>query len=375
MNSLELFMKLNILSLAVTTTLLFGTSALLTNAQAASVEEIASISVNKDGSNFKYWNENSPLLKDLKAYVKDVTDEKSKNFIPVADRIAVSDLDGTIFSEQTPIYNEWVFYFHRVFDDPNYKADPVLKAFTERCLEAIKKSGNAPESINNGENYSLAAAFEGMEVEEYQQYVRDFATKTDADGLSNLKIAESFFLPMVEIISYLKANDFNFYIVTGSDRYFARGVLETIPSIGSDHVIGKDVTTLTERQQKYESTDAIKIVPDDVLVRGNYYLSDDQMYKVVNIVREIGKRPVFAMGNSGGDQSMLNYTMGHKKYQSFTIGVLNDDDKRDFGSEQKGAKMKALCDEFGWHGVSMAKEFKTIFGENVKKQASLKFKE
>ena len=367
-------MKKNILSFAVAITLLIGSAAPVPNAQAASVEEIAAISVNKEGSNFKYWNEDSPLLKELKAYIKDVTDEKSKNFIPVADRIAVSDLDGTIFSEQTPTYNEWMFYFHRVFNDPDYKADPTLKAYTERCLEAAKK-GSIPSSIDNGEDYSFATAFEGMEVEEYQKYARDFVTRTDADGLSNLKIAESFFLPMVEIISYLKANDFNFYIVTGSDRYFVRGVLETIPSIGSDHVIGKDVTTLTARQQKYESTDTIKIVPDDVLVRGGYQLSDNQMYKVVNIVREIGKRPVLAMGNSGGDQSMLNYTMGNRKYRPFTIGVLNDDDQRDFGSEQKGAKMKALCDEFGWHAVSMAKEFKTIFGENVTKQSGQKFRQ
>lgn len=367
-------MKKNILSLAVATTLLFGAVANVETAQAASVDEIAAISVNKDGSNFKYWNENSPLLKELKAYVKDVTDEKSKNFIPVADRVAVSDLDGTIFSEQTPTFNEWMFYFHRVFNDPNYKADPTLKAYTERCREAAK-SGNIPAAISNGEDDSLADAFVGMEIEEYQKYARDFVTTTDADGLSNLKIAESFFLPMVEIISYLKANDFNFYIVTGSDRYFVRGVLETIPSIGSDHIIGKDVTTLTARQQKYESTDTIKIVPDDVLVRGGYQLSDNQMYKVVNIVREIGKRPVLAMGNSEGDQSMLNYTMGNKKYKPFAIGVLNDDDKRDFGSAKKGDKMQALCDKFGWHGVSMAKEFKTIFGEQVIKQSSQKFRQ
>ena len=94
--------------------------ALASSAFAMPVEEIAKISVKADGSDFQYWNENAESLKALKAYVADVNNPESPNFIPVADRICVSDLDGTFYGEQAPVYMEWYMFFHRIHDDPTY---------------------------------------------------------------------------------------------------------------------------------------------------------------------------------------------------------------------------------------------------------------
>ncbi len=349
--------------------LALGLSLFLINeAYSASVEEIASIAVNKEGSNFKYWNEDSPLLHDLKAYVADVTNPQSKNFIKVSDRIAVSDLDGTFYSEMAPVANELMFYLHRVLDDHSFTPPQDLKDFTLSCLEYTKQ-GKSNSGLLDGYFRAWAGAFDGMTLDEYDEYARDFVNNTAVDGLSNLKIAEAFYLPMVELISYLKANDFSFYVVTGTDRQFARVALETIPSIGNDHVIGRDYTPISQAQLGYIDARFMQYAPDDVMKRGPLVGDNTKMFKVLSIIKEIGKRPVIAIGNSNGDQSMLNYALGNKKHPSFAIGVLNDDDKRDFGGEKRASKMKKLCTQYGYHCVSVAREFKTIYGFEVKKTA------
>ena len=341
-------------------------SVLATAAYSQSVSEIADIAINREGSNFKYWNESSPLLHELKEYVADVTDPESRNFIKVSDRIAVSDLDGTFLSEMAPTASELVFYLHRVLDDKSFTPSQDLKNFTLQCLE-YTRLGKADQGLLDGYFRAWAGAFDDMTLDEYDEYARKFVNSTAVDGLSNLKIAEAFYLPMVELISYLKANGFNFYVVTGTDRQFARVLLESIPSIGNDHVIGRDYMTLNETQMGFIDPRFINYAPDDVMKRGPLSGENTHMFKIQSIIREIGKRPVIAIGNSSGDQSMLNYALGNREHKGFAIGVLNDDDRRDFGGEKTAAKMQGLCTKYGYHCVSVAREFKTIYGENVKK--------
>ena len=97
--------------------LTFG--AYFVDTEAATREEIAAVTVKKSG-NFKYWNKNAEPVTALKNYVKDVTNKRSANFIPVEDRIAVFDLDGTLISETAPCYFEWMMYHDRALYDPAY---------------------------------------------------------------------------------------------------------------------------------------------------------------------------------------------------------------------------------------------------------------
>ena len=121
-------------------------TALASSAFAMSVEDIGKISVKADGSDFQYWNENAESLKALKAYVADVTNPDSPNFIPVADRICVSDLDGTFYSELSQVYMEWYMFFNRVYNDPTYHAIPREKAYADVCL-ATAKAGKYPPKL------------------------------------------------------------------------------------------------------------------------------------------------------------------------------------------------------------------------------------
>ena len=91
------------------------------------------------------------------------------------------------------------------------------------------------------------------------------------------------------------------------------------------------------------------------------------MSKVSNIAREIGVRPVMALGNSSGDSSMMNYARFNPKYRGFAMGVLCDDEARDWGNADKAANFKRMCDHFGWVSISMRDDWKTIYGDGVEK--------
>ena len=342
------------------------------SAHSALLSTIAAISVNADGSNFQYWNDNAPSLSALKAYIADITNPDSPNFIPVEDRICVSDMDGTFYGELAPTYGEWYLFFHRIFDDPTYHPTATETAYAKRCLAAAK-SGKFTEDIDVGEDIAQSRAFEGMTLEEFEAYAENFAKTTPLDGLTNCTFAEAFYLPMVEVITYLQANGFKFYVVTGSDRQLARTLLKAIPSIQPYNVIGTDSMAIA-RREGFGDPSYFQFEKADVMVRGAYISTTNKMMKVSKICREIGKRPVVGLGNSGSDASMLNYAVFNDKYKGFAMGVCCDDDVRDWGSPDKAKGFKSTCVRFGWTPVSMRDDWKTIYGEEVKKTESQEFR-
>lgn len=357
--------------------LTFGAAAAdISTADAASVSEIASINVVKSGANFQYWNQDSASFKALKAYVEDVTNPNSPNFIPKEDRVCVSDMDGTFYGELAPTYSEWYLYFHRMFNDPTYQPTDTEKKYAEECLKAAK-AGKISADMDEGEDRAQSYAFQGMTLGEFDKYVDDFMTKTPLDGLTNCTFAEAYYLPMVEVITYLQNNGFNFYVVTGTDRQLVRQALKApVPSIRPDHVIGTDSLPTAERQgwagSQYflYNEDGVQ----DQLMRGPFQFTDNKMGKVQNIAKEIGIQPVIALGNSTSDGSMLNYALANPKYKTFALGVCCDDGVRDWGAPEKGNKFKAFCEKYGITPVSMANDWKTIYGYNVTKTATQEFR-
>ncbi|MCR5176973.1 MAG: haloacid dehalogenase-like hydrolase [Anaerovibrio sp.] len=333
------------------------------NTEAVSRTELAKISVNANGSNFKYWNKEAAAYKQLTGYVKDVTNPKSKNFIPVEDRIAVFDLDGTILCETTPSYFEWMMHIHRALNDPSYTPTEKDRADAEQVKNAVEHIG-VPVP-NSGQAQAQAAVFAGMTLPEYDAYVRAFM-ETPAEGLSNLKRGESFYMPIVEVVSYLNANKFKVFVVSGSDRQAVRVLVSDIMPVDSDNIIGTDVEYFASHQAGADGL-AYTYKPGDEVVRGEFILKDLQMNKVSNIVREIGKQPVLAFGNSTSDSSMLNYTINDNKYKALAFGLLCDDLVRERGNLKSAEKMRAACEKYGWTTISMRDDFKTIYGDNVRR--------
>ena len=335
--------------------------------EAAPLSTIASVYVDKDGSNFQYWNENAPALKALKAYVQDVTNPASPNYIPVEDRIVVSDMDGTFYGELAPTYSEWYLYFHRVLEDKSYHPTPAEVSFAEQCKEAAIK-GSISTDYDSAEDHAQANAFEGMTIPEFNKYVHNFMSNTPLDGLSNCTFAEAYYLPMVEVIFYLVNNDFTFFVVTGTDRQLVRQcIADAGLPIPSHQIIGTD-SIFIPKDQAFADGMYYTWDKDDVLVRGNYIFTNNKGNKVSNIAREIGKQPVLCFGNSTSDGQMMTYTMANNnKYKSLSFGVLCDDADRDWGGEEKAAKMKKFCEGIGAQTISMRDDWKTIYGYEVEK--------
>ena len=186
------------------------------------------------------------------------------------------------------------------------------------------------------------------------------------EGLGNLAWGEAFYLPMVEVIKYLQANQFQVYIVSGSERQLVRILVCDMLAIPKANAIGTDNAILAAHQG---NTDGLKYVyrKDDYLVRGKYQGKNLQMNKVTAIAREIGKQPVLAFGNSRDDASMLNYAIYGNKYKSAAFFVLCDDLQRELGNLEKADKCRKLAAEYGWNVISMRDDFKTIYGDNVKR--------
>lgn len=335
--------------------------------EAATRDEIAAIQV-KRPNDFKCWTKNAVPKQKLVDFVKDVTNPKSKNFIPVADRVAVFDMDGTFICESAPCYFEWMLYLERALNDPDYTPSTEDRKYAEMVDAEIKAghfmTGKFPKGIDLGEAKSQQSVFAGMTPDEYAAYVKKFMNKP-VEGLTNLKWGETFYLPMVEVIKYLQANKFTVYIVTGSDRPATRIMACDLLKIPTGHVIGTDPQILASNQGD-TSADDYAYRQDDYLIRGQLTQKNLKMNKVVAIADEIGKQPVLAFGNSGGDTSMLNYTITGNKHKSLAFFVICDDLDRELGNTDKANKCVKLAEKNGWIAISMRDDFKTIYGDKVK---------
>lgn len=351
-------MKKKILSAILAGLFAFGSFAV---SDAATREEIFAIKASKAG-NFQYWEKNSAAKEKLVSYVKDITNKKSKNFIPVEDRIAVFDMDGTFLCETAPNYFDHMLFIHRAVYDKNYNAPTEEKTF---AIELEKSIRNKNHEVKLGSSAPhQAKVFEGMTYKEFKSYVEDYM-KTPVEGLSNLKWGEAFYLPMVEVIKYLEANDFKVYVVTGTDRETCRVLLGDIFGIPKNQIIGTDVKILAKNQGDVDGLN-YKYTKDDYLIRGEFVIKNLQMNKTSEIYKEIGKQPVLAFGNSSGDLSMINYTINGNKYKSAGFFVICDDTDREFGKPKRAESDTELAKKNGWTPISMKNDWKTIYGDNVK---------
>lgn len=317
---------------------------------------------------FEYWND-CDSLKALTSYVEDVTNKKSENFIPVEDRIAVFDMDGTLCGELFPEYLEYMLLAYRCLDDPNYQAADELK----EVATLIKESGKNYKTPNVSDfdtvhGRAQAKAFAGLTPNEFMAYVKNFLQR-DAVGFEGLKYADSLYKPMIEVVAYLQDNDFTVYVVSGSDRMICRVVACEALNIPVNQVIGMDVTLVASHQDgkdglKYQFND----VEGDELIRGDQlWIKNLKMNKVFQIAQEIGKQPVLSFGNSSGDVSMHEYTISNNKYKSLAFMLVADDVEEDHVDMVETNKRKAMWEERDYVIISMKDDFKTIYGYNVKK--------
>ena len=312
---------------------------------------------------FSLWVDDAESLAALKEYVSDVTDKNSKNYIPEEDRIAVFDLDGTLYGELAPIYVEWWMYAYRVNEDPSFTADEAEKKVADQIVEAAK-TGIIAENIEYDHAVQNARAFAGMTLEGYAQYVREFA-KRDVVGFENMTYKEAFYKPMIEVIEYLNANGFTVYVCSGTDRFMCRELASGVLPIAENHFIGMDVMLKARGQGDTDGLEYVYVKDDQVVRTDELLIKNVKMNKVSMLSRELGKAPVLCFGNSSGDESMAAYTVQNEQYLSKAFMLVADDETRDYGNTEKGNEKADKWRSKGYEVISMKNDWKTIYGDNV----------
>ena len=314
---------------------------------------------------FTQWN-TCEALTALKAYVEDVTNPKSANFIKEEDRIATFDMDGTFVGELYPTYFEYNLLEYRVLDDPAYKniAPDDVKETAQQIRDFVRNGIKLPDHFDMKHAYAAAKAYAGMTLAEFDAYVKAYAAK-QANGFSGMTYGQSFYKPMLQVFDYLKANGFTFYVVSGSDRFICRALVESI-GIAPNRVIGMDVKLRSTSQGTELGVDYTMKQKENIIRTDELIIKNLKTNKVLQISQEIGKVPVLSFGNSGGDCAMHNYALSNT-LKSAAFMLIADDDARDHANREKALKLGDQWREAGYHVISMRDDFKTIYGEGVEK--------
>lgn len=298
------------------------------------------------------WNDTASK-KSITGFVEKVTREGTPDFIPPAERIAVFDNDGTLWSEQ-PMYFQAFFIFDRIKtlapDHPEWK---------EKEPFASVLKGDIKSALAGGEKSLLEMAMAthaGMTTEEFEKNVSDWITTAKHPKTGKL-YTEMVYQPMLELLAHLRANGFKTFIVSGGGIEFMRPWAEKTYGVPPEQVIGSSIKT------KYEVRDGNPVIiklPDLNFI-------DDKEGKPVGIQQHIGRRPVMAFGNSDGDFQMLEWTTSGKGPR-FGLIVHHDDAAREWAYDREShiGKLARGLDEGpqrGWTIVSMKDDWKTIHPE------------
>lgn len=312
---------------------------------------LAFVRANADVDPLPSWNEGSAKARIIQ-FIVDVTSEGSEYFVPVAERIATFDNDGTLWVEH-PLYTQFIFGIDKVKSllpfHPEWQNNASFNHLLSNNNNLITQLAE-PELAK-----LLAISHTGLTVESYLQIASEWLNTTIQPRFQKL-YTELVYQPMLEVMDLLRANGFEVYIVSGGGQEFIRAFAENVYGVPPEHVIG------TAGKTKYEY---INGQPALVKLPEIYYM-DDKEGKPISINLFIGRRPLAAFGNSNGDQQMLEWTQGGNG-KRLELLVHHDDAVREYAygpNTLVGTFSDALMQEAtsrDWIVVSMKNDWKVIF--------------
>ena len=313
---------------------------------------------------FSYWNDDSKVVTELKSFVENATNKNGNDFVPVDDRIAVFDMDGTIFCETDPTYNEYLMLFDIILNTYDKNNEEDVKLVNE--INEVLRTGYVSDELELKLSEIEYRYYQNMTIEEYTSYTKKYLEK-DTNGYKNLKVKDALYKQMIQVIKYLQANDFIVYVVSGTERNFVRAVVCDGAGIKPNNVIGMDFTLKSSKQGSEKNSVHQFKRDEDVVISGPSIDVNIKTHKVLSIAEEIGQIPVLAFGNSTGDFSMMEYVLKNNKYKSKGFMVLCDDNVRENGDLEKASRIKEVSDANGYSTISMKDDWKTIYGDGVEK--------
>ncbi len=296
------------------------------------------------------WNDTAPK-KAIIDFVEKVTTTGSSDFVPAPKRIAVFDNDGTLWSEK-PAYFQLLFAIDRVkalaSKHPEWKNEEPFASVLKGDIKGVIQSGN------EGLMKLIAATHAGMSTEEFTKAVTDWM-KTARHPETGKLYTKMVYQPMVELLAYLRNHQFKTFIVSGGGVEFMRPWTEATYGIPPEQVIGSRL------KMKYE----VKNGKPVLIKLAELELNDDKEGKPVSIQAQVGRRPIFAAGNSDGDFQMLEWTTSGDGAR-FGMLIHHTDADREWAYDRSspvGRLARGLdeAEERRWTVVDMKRDWKTIF--------------
>ncbi|MEZ5588109.1 MAG: HAD family hydrolase [Sedimenticolaceae bacterium] len=284
-------------------------------------------------------------------FVARIARENGPDFVPPAERIAVFDNDGCLWSEQ-PAYFQLLFAIDRIKtlapQHPEWREQQPFKAVLENDMKALAASGE------HGLLELVMASHAGMTTEEFEKIVRDWLASA-RHPTTGKPYTAMVYQPMLEVLDYLRANGFKTFIVSGGGIEFMRPWTQEVYGIPPEQVIGSSIKT------RFDVRDG-----EAVLVRlPEINFIDDKAGKPVGINQHIGRRPVMAFGNSDGDLQMLQWTTGGAGPRLGVI-VHHTDAEREWAYDRsshigKLDKALDLAAGSGWVVVDMKTDWNRVY--------------
>lgn len=297
------------------------------------------------------WNSGA-VKQNIIKFVTDVTSPQSSQFVPPTARIATIDNDGTLWLEQ-PIYTQAIF----AFDEVKKMAPQHPEWKTQQPFKAILTNDQAILANLTSKDYGqiIAVTHSGMTPEAFKKRVAAWLATTKNPRFKK-PYTQLVYQPMLELLNYLRANGFKIYIVSGGGQDFVRAFAEKVYGVPPEQVIG----TTEKTNYNYQNGKASLTKQPELFMVSNY----DGKPEAINLI--IGRYPVIAIGNSTGDQQMLEYTQSNLG-PHFEMLIHHDDAAREYAygpNSKVGTFSAALMQEAksnGWNVVSMKNDWKVIF--------------
>ena len=296
------------------------------------------------------WND-GPAKQAIIAFVDEVTKEGGAGFVAPADRIATFDNDGTLWSEQ-PMYFQLLFAMDRVKalapEHPEWKTTQPFQAVLEGDMKALAAAGE------KGLLEMVIATHAGMTTDEFEKVVTDWLAAAK-HPIAKRAYTDLVYQPMLELLTYLRANGFKTYIVSGGGIEFMRPWTERVYGIPPEQVVGSSIKLKLQMDQ--DKPVLVRLPEVDFI--------DDKEGKPVGIQKFIGRRPIAAFGNSDGDLQMLQWTTAGAGPR-FALIVHHTDAAREWAYDRSssiGHLDKALdaAAQGGWTVVDMKTDWKVIY--------------
>lgn len=302
------------------------------------------------------WNDGS-TKQAIVNFVGAVSEPSSPDFVLPEDRIATFDNDGTLWTEH-PMYTQLAFAVDRIRQlapqNPEWKTKQPFKAVLDNNIEALGDAGK------RGLVELIMASHAGMTTEEFEEIVTEWFSRARHPRF-NLPYTELAFQPMIELMRYLRANEFKTFIVSGGGIEFMRPITNQVYGIPSEQVIGSSIET---KYGEIEGKPVLQRLPRVDFI-------DDRAGKPVGINKFIGKRPIAAFGNSAGDREMLRWTGAGEGARLMGL-VFHNDSEREYSygpaeglpDTKFGTFPPDLMEEAeqkGWLIISMKDDWKQVF--------------